>query len=78
MTVMRTSDIFRSKKPLPTYSTTFAVMSNWSSVFKLCKVKRNSTTDDDVWLDVKDNGFFESRLSRIFFGVKVFYPFAKI
>ena len=38
---------------------------------------RNTTTDDNARLDIKANGFFDSRFSRKFFDVKVFSPYAK-
>ena len=34
---------------------------------------RSTTTDDDARLDIKANGSFNSRFSRTFFEVKVFY-----
>ena len=39
---------------------------------------RTTTIDDDARLDIKANGFFDSRFSRTFFDVKVFIPYAKI
>ena len=38
---------------------------------------RTTTIDDDARLDIKANGFFDSRFSRTFFDVKVFNPYAK-
>ena len=40
-------------------------------------VNSSTTTDEDARLDVKANGLWGSRLSRIFFDVKVFNPHAK-
>ena len=39
---------------------------------------RTTTIDNDARLDIKANGFFDSRFSRTFFDVKVFNPYAKI
>ena len=38
---------------------------------------RTTTIDDDARLNIKANGFFDSRFSRTFFDVKVFNPYAK-
>ena len=38
---------------------------------------RTTTIDDDARLDIKANGFFDSRFNRTFFDVKVFNPYAK-
>ena len=38
---------------------------------------RTTTIDDDARLDIKANGFSDSRFSRTFFDVKVFNPYAK-
>ena len=38
---------------------------------------RTNNAEDDARLDIKANGFFDSRFSRAFFDVKMFNPFAK-
>ena len=38
---------------------------------------RSTTTEDDARLDIKANGLWGSKFSRIFFDVKVFNPLAK-
>ena len=38
---------------------------------------RTTNIDNDAQLDIKANGFFNSRFSRTLFDVKVFNPYAK-